>query len=217
MFRKRWAGLLLFPNSHLGLAFCFLMFFFSAHLERNPTQHIGAHIAAVKFSVLGCDLKMKNYSRVKNRLLLEFSFFVNKWIPQIQLRKDGLYCYTLNNLLPVLIVICMITEIRKPISSGGLFLHTDKYKSNFLLVPRCWQVGDNYCSNNFLHACKRTPETLRVMEGRMPWFYGSSQGENCQCWLQAVSAAVNYLAPRQLSDCNWAAWLKYFTAPSSEQ
>lgn len=39
--------------------------------------------------------------------------------------------------LLVLIVICMITEIRKLISSGGLFLHIDKYKSNFLLVPRC--------------------------------------------------------------------------------
>lgn len=63
--------------TYWGLTFSFLMFF-SAHFERSPTQHIGAHIAAVRFSVLGCDLKMKNYSRVKNRLLLEFSFFVNK-------------------------------------------------------------------------------------------------------------------------------------------
>lgn len=44
----------------------------------------------------------------------------------------GLHRYTLNNLLHVLIVICMITEIRKPISSGDPFLQVDKYKSNTL-------------------------------------------------------------------------------------
>lgn len=52
-------------------------------------------------------------------------------------RLMGLQCYTLNDLFTGLIVICVITETRELISSGGLFLHIDKYKSNFFLVTRC--------------------------------------------------------------------------------
>lgn len=69
---------MLFPNIHLlefGILFSYAFF---CTFGEKPNSSVGAHIAAVRFSVLECELKTKNYSRVKNRLLLEFSFFVNK-------------------------------------------------------------------------------------------------------------------------------------------
>ena len=53
------AELLLFPNSHLIVLDVWFLIFFCT-LGEEPNSSVGAHLAAVRFSVLGCDLKMKS-------------------------------------------------------------------------------------------------------------------------------------------------------------
>lgn len=121
---------MLFPNIHLlGFGILFSYGFFCTSGEK-PKSSVGPHTAIVRFSVLGCDLKMTSAGV---QLLCKQMNPTNL----TEKRLTGLQCYAPNNLLRVLIVIRMITEIRKAISSRDLFLHIDKYKSNTVLVPRC--------------------------------------------------------------------------------
>lgn len=106
------------------------------------------------------------------------------------------HCCTLKNFLHVLRLVSTITEIRKPISSGDLFLCVDRCRT---------KVRDNCCSHSSLYTSEKTPETLRGSWGQAIditsalVLWEQPEEKNAASADSKLSAAVNCLAPSHLA------------------